>query len=69
MGSNIPFTSKNVVYKIFLLNETHREKLLVKIFKNQEDALHLAKEFASKTSTSIAIYSPQIREVSLSRRR
>lgn len=67
--TNTEFTSKSVVYKVFLLNETHREKFLVKEFKTEDKAILYAKDFAARTATEFTVFSPYISEATLARRR
>ena len=67
--TNMEFTSKSIVYKVHLLNETHREKIMIQIFKEEEKAILFAKDFAARTGTNFTIFSPEISEATLSRRR
>jgi hypothetical protein len=68
-GTNAQVTTKSTVYKVFILNKTHREKFFIKEFKTEETAILFAKDFAGRSGTSFVIFSPQISEASLSRRR
>ena len=67
--SNSSFTSKSIVYKVFLLNEWHREKFFIKVFKTEEKAILYAKDFAGRTGTNYTQFSPEISAATLSRRR
>ncbi len=68
-GAGIPITTKNRLFVVFLLNETHREKLLIKEFKTEEKAILYAKDFAERSGTNFTVFSPYISEATLSRRR
>ncbi len=58
----VEFTSKYKVYRVCLLNNSHREKIILKNFKNKELASKSAKEFANKLNVKLTVYSPKISE-------
>ncbi len=68
-GSNAQVTTKSRVFKVYLLNVSHREKLFIKEFKTEEKAILFAKDFAGRSGTTYTIFSPEISEATRSRRR
>jgi len=67
--SNVAFTTKSTVFKVFMFTDTHRQKLFIKKYKSNEEAVAYAKDFASRIGSNFTKYSPYISEATLSRRR
>ena len=56
--SNLEHTTRNIVYRITLLNHNHYEKILLKQFNDEEKANKEAEEYAQLFGFEKVIYSP-----------
>lgn len=56
--TGIKFTEKTKVYRIYLLNNSHREKLKINDFKDLEIATLEANKIAKKLNFEFVIYNP-----------
>ena len=67
--SGTPLTSKFMTYRVYLLNQSHLQKILLEEFDNEVDAERLAHGVALKAGIKVVTYSPQISAASRARRR
>ena len=56
----VEFTSKKKVYRICLLNKTHREKIILKNLKNKDQAINYASEMVERLEVEQTIYNPEV---------
>ena len=61
-------TSDNTYYEIYLVNETHRKKVLLRRLKGQVQAMREMEDISKKLGMEYAPYSPQISEQTRARR-
>jgi len=59
-GNRPGTTGSNIYYDIFLLNNTHRKKVLIKRLKDKEGAITEAKELAVKLDLEMTNYNPVV---------
>lgn len=68
IGNISSITNSENYYDIYLLDKTHRQKLLIKRLKNKEQASKDAKEFAENLGVEFTTYNPVISAKTRSRR-
>ena len=56
--TGVPFSSKLKVFRVYLLNEKHTDKILIKEFLNKLPAEEYIKTLAEELSLKVDIYSP-----------
>lgn len=57
--ANVEHSDKNLVFRVALLNENHRIKILLKQIKNKDLAHKTAEDIANKINVEKVIYSPK----------
>lgn len=57
--SNVEHISRQMVYRVTLLNSNHREKILLKQFKNKEVAHNEGEKMATNLQIEKVIYDPR----------
>lgn len=56
--TGVPFSSKFKVFRVYLLNEKHTDKILIKEFRNKVTAEEYINRLAEELSLKVDIYSP-----------
>ncbi len=56
--TGVTFTSRSVVFRIYLLNQKHTEKILIKEFNKEKKAKDFAKRIAKEFDLQIKTYRP-----------
>lgn len=56
--TGLTFTSRSVVFRVYLLNQTHTDKILIKEFSKERKAKNFAKRIAEELDLNIKTYSP-----------
>ncbi|HET8885203.1 MAG TPA: hypothetical protein VFM70_02510 [Salinimicrobium sp.] len=67
--SNSKSVSSKVVYRLYMLNSSHFEKILIKEFNVENKAKEFADQFVETTNLQLVTYSPTISTASRNRRR
>lgn len=67
--SGTGIASKYQVYRVYLLNKTHLDKILLAEYSNEADAMTMASSVAGQAGIKVVTYSPQISEASQARRK
>ena len=57
--ANVEFNSREMVFRITLLNINHREKILLKQLKNKEQAHNEGEKIATDLKIEKVIYNPR----------
>ncbi len=65
----VEYISKEKVYRVCLLNKTHRKKIIVKNFKSKEKASFSASKIAKQLEVQQTTYSPKASEKTRLRRK
>lgn len=58
--SNRTVSYSEMTYDIFLLNQTHKEKILIKVEKEEANAIQSAKEIADNIGIKVVQYNPEV---------
>ncbi|MBD0852640.1 hypothetical protein [Maribacter arenosus] len=66
--TGLEFSSKFMVYRVFMLDKKHRKRILLQEFKTKELAVEFAEVMSKSISKPIKTYSPVISKSSRSKR-
>ena len=71
MGPNLALmpTVRGMSFDIYMVDETHRKKLLIKSFKSKSKGLDFAKKLSSQVNLPFQKYNPKISQATLERKR
>ena len=67
--ATIPLTSRETYYDIYLLDKTHRKKLLIKRLINKDQSILDAESLASLLKMELTTYKPILSEKSIANKR